>query len=578
MKRKIFSLFLTLALSASLFAGCSGGSGTDDTTAGATSEDTTAGATSDTTSENTEDTTGSDASGGSGDGVLNICVGPNPDTIDPALNSSVDGATMIIHAFEGLYRLDRDGVPEPGMAESVDISDDGLKYTFHLREGLKWSDGTPLTANDFVYSWLRAINPETAADYGYMFETIAGYEEAIGEEGAEFNPDALQISAPDDLTLEVTLISRTPYFLELTAFPTYMPVQEATVEANGDAWATSAATYVGNGPYKITEFVSSSHITMEKNEGYWELEKLGPEKIVFNLIEDSVAQFNAFQSGELSFVDDVPPDEIEALSSNPAFHMPAQMGTYYISFNNQMAPFDNPLVRKAFSLAIDRTHIASVLAKGYLPAGAWVPPGLSDADATKEFRDVGGDYIDPSESAYAANLEEAKAALAEAGYPEGEGLPTIEYIYNDSALHQAVAEALQDMWGQLGANVEIEVTEWATFLQLRKNGEYMTARDGWLNDYNDPIGVLDLFIIGGGNNNSQYKNAEYDALISQIKSSGDSEERMKLMHEAEDILMNDWVFAPVMYYADPYMLDPALDDSVWSSSLGYKYFMYADLK
>ena len=572
MKRRNLALLVTLALSVSLFAGCAADNtssvGDTDTTeaVGTTSEDTTEGAAAE------DIVVDADA--------LNVCVGPNPDTIDPALNSAVDGATMIIHAFEGLYRLDKNGTPEPGSAESVDISDDGLQYTFHLREGLKWSDGSPLTAEDFVYSWRRAINPDTGADYEYMFESIAGYAEAIGDEedeDHEFDPDAFQVSAPDDFTLEVTLISRTPYFLELTAFPVYMPVQEATVEANGDAWATKAETYVGNGPYKITEFVLSSHITMEKNYDYWEVEKVGPEKIVFHLIEDTVAQYNAFQSGELSLINDVPPDEIESLRSNPAFHMPAQMGTYYVSFNNQVAPFDNELVRKAFSLAIDRTYIANVLAKGYIPAGAWVPPGLTDADPTKEFRDVGGNYLDPSDSAYAANLEEAKAALAEAGYPDGEGLPVIEYIFNNTALHQSVAEALQDMWGQLGAKVEIEVNEWATFLNLRKNGEYMVARDGWLNDYNDPIGVLDLFITGGGNNNSQYKNPEYDALINTIKNTADNTERMKLLHEAEDILMDNWVFAPIMYYANPFMLDPALSDSVWTSPLGYYYFMYAKM-
>ena len=564
MKRKIFASLVTLTLCASLFAAC-GNSTSNKDTGSTTSANTTVAVSDTTTAPNT-------TAAATGD-VLNVCVGPNPDTIDPALNSSVDGATYIIHAFEGLYRLDKNGTPEPAEAQSVDISDDGLNYTFHLRQGLKWSDGSPLTANDFVYSWRRAIDPATAADYSYMFETIAGYTDATATE--TFNPDLFQVTAPDDLTLKVTLISRTPYFLELTAFPTYMPVQKATIDANGDAWATKAETYIGNGPYKVTEFVPSSRITMEKNPNYWEVAKLGPQKIVFNLIEDNVAAFNAFQSGQLSFDNNIPPDEIESLKSNAAFHMPAQMGTYYVSFNNQKAPFDNPLVRKAFSLAIDRTYIANVLAKGYIPAGAWVPPGLKDADPTKQFRDVGGNYIDPSTEAYAKNLEDAKAALAEAGYPNGEGLPTIEYIYNDSALHKAVAEALQNMWSQLGAKVTLSVTEWATFLNQRKNGEYMVARDGWLNDYNDPIGMLDLFITGGGNNNVQYKNPDYDALITQIKSTADNTERMKLLHQAEDILMQNWVFAPIMYYANPYMSDPAYGNSIWTSPLGYDYFMYA---
>ena len=213
-----------------------------------------------------------------------------------------------------------------------------------------------------------------------------------------YNPDALQVKALDDNTLQVTLTARTPYFLELTAFPAYAPVQQATVEANGEAWAVDAATYIGNGPYKIAEWVPSSHITMVKNENYWNVDSLaGPDTLQFTLMEDDAAQLTAFQSGELDFIDTVPNDEIDALSSTPEFHKEGQIGTYYVSYNTQAAPFDDPLVRQAFTLAVDRDYICKQIGKsGQIPAGAFVSEGLSDAAEGSSFREVGGDYYDPT--------------------------------------------------------------------------------------------------------------------------------------------------------------------------------------
>lgn len=502
---------------------------------------------------------------------LSVCVGPDPDTIDPALNSAVDGATLIIHGFEGLYTLDQSGTPIPGQAESVDVSEDGKTYTFHLRDGLKWSDGTPITTEDFVWSWKRAVDPTTASDYSYMFECIEGFDKASTGE-----LDALAVKAIDEKTLEVKLIAATPYFLELTAFPTFSPVQKATVDANGEAWALSPETYIGNGPYKMTEWVKGSHMTYVKNENYWNVEALGPDTIKFALIEDDVAQLSAFQNGTILFADAMPNDEIDAWKEKAEFHLNGQLGTYYVSFQTQQPPLDNPKVRQALTLAIDREWIVTNIGKsGQQPAGAFVPTGLTDADPTKEFRTVGGDYYDPMD--YEGNLEKAKALLAEAGYPEGKGLPTIEYLYNEGTGHQQIGEALQNMWSKLGVNVELVSQEWATFLNTRKSHQYFIARNGWLGDYNDPISFLDMWITGGGNNDAKWSNAKYDELISKIKASSDREERMKLMHEAEDIIFEEWMLCPIYYYVDLYLQAQNLE-GVWASPLGYKYFMFASVK
>lgn len=496
---------------------------------------------------------------------LAVCIGPNPDTIDPALNSAVDGATLIIHAFEGLYTLDKTGTPIPGQALSYDLSDDGLTYTFHLRDGLKWSDGTDLKASDFVYSWNRAISPDTAADYAYIFDIIEGYKDG-----------KLNVTAPDDKTLVVKLYNKTPYFLELTAFPTYAPVRQDLIEANGDAWATKVETYVGNGPYKMSEWVPGGYIKYVKNEFYWNYKNLGPADIKFVLMDDDSAILNAFQSGGILFADSMPNDEIATWSDKPEFHKAGQLGTYYISFNVKKAPLDNVKIREALTLAIDRQYICDKIGlAGQVPAGGYVSTGLFDADKTKEFRTVGGDYYDPYD--YAGNVEKAKQLLIDAGFPGGEGLPTIEYLYNVGTGHQLIGEALQNMWSKIGVKVEIASQEWSTFLNTRKNGDYFIARNGWLCDYNDPISMLDMWVTGGGNNDAQWSNTDYDALIKQVKSSSDAAERMKLMHQAEDIIFSDWMLSPIYYYVDIYLQSTTLNNT-WSSPLGYKYFMYSSLK
>jgi len=552
MKRKIALLLSLVMLTSMLATAC--GSKSGETTA-------TTAAGTDTTAASTDATA---AAASAQDLVVNV--GPDPDTIDPALNSSVDGATLIIHAFEGLYTLDETGTPIPGQAESVAISDDGLTYTFTLRDGLKWTDGSDLTAEDFVYSWNRAISPDTASDYAYMFESIAGYDTGT-----------LDVTATDAKTLVVKLNAVTPYFLELTAFPTFSPVKKDIVEADPEAWATKVDSYVGNGPYKMIEWVPGSYIKYEKNPNYWNVAALGPDTIKFVLMEDDVSILNAFVNGDILFADQMPNDEITAWQDKAEFHKAGQLGTYYVSYNTTAAPLDNILVREALTLAVDRDYICVNIGKsGQEPAGAYVPTGLTDADATKEYRTVGGDYYDPTAAGNAANLQKAKDLLAEAGYPNGEGLPTLEYLYNEGTGHQQIGEALQSMWAAIGVNVDLVSQDWATFLNSRKNGDYEIARNGWLADYNDPITFLDMWITGGGNNDAQWSNADYDALISQIKSSSDQTERFKLMHEAEDILFKEWVLCPIYYYVDIYLQSTNLT-GVWSSPLGYKYFMYAKI-
>lgn len=521
-------------------------------------------------SSNNEDNTDADVpSTGDWNGELSVVVGPEPDTIDPALNSAVDGGTYIVHAFEGLMTLDENASPVAGQAESYDLSEDGTVYTFHLRDGLKWSDGSDLTAADFVYSWNRAIAPETAADYEYMFDCIDGYADG-----------SLNVTAVDEKTLEVVLITATPYFLELCAFPAYAPVKQDVVEANPDGWTLDPATYIGNGPYKMTAWDHNSQIVMEKNPNYWNADAVVADTIRFVLMEDDSAQLAAYENNEVVMIDSVPTDEIPTLETRNDYHVDGQLGTYYVSFQTQDEIMSNPLLRKALILAVDRTYMVEEVAQaGQEEAGAYVPIGLSDVDPAKEFREVGGNYYDPYD--YEGNLELAKQALADAGYPNGEGLPTLEYLYNEGTSHQLIGEALQNMWAQIGVNVELVSQEWNTFLNTRKDGDYQIARNGWLGDYNDPISFLDMWVTKegnkGGNNDAQWSNREYDKLISEIKSTSDPEERMSKMHQAEDLIFAEWMLCPLYYYTDIYMIKENVE-GFYASKLGFKYFMYASVK
>lgn len=506
-----------------------------------------------------------------GDGVVDVCVASEPESIDPAHNTAVDGAIMIQHAFEGLIKWVDDGKGNatlaPGMAESWDKSDDELTWTFHIREDAVWSDGEPVTANDFVYSWNRLVAKETAADYEYMVDMVKGY-------GTGGN---LDISAPDDKTFVVNLNAKCAYFEEICAFPATFPVRQDIIEQYGDQWTFDPATYISNGPFVMAEWVHNSYIRFVPNENYYGAADVTAKEIKFHLMDDANAMYAAFRNGELDFIEEVPQDEIQALLRSGDLIVGDYIGTYYVCFQTERAPFDDPLVREAFSLAIDRNYICyQVTGRGEVPATGYVPAGIYDAAGPgSDFREIGGDYYSVAEADYQANCDKARELLAEAGYPNGEGFPVVEYLYNTNEGHKAIGEALQNMWQtELGVTVTLQNQEWNTFLQERKNGNYSVARNGWIADYNDPMSFLDMWLTGGGNNDAQYKNSEYDAIIAQAKASSDSDERMSLMHDAEDILIGqDKVLAPVYFYTQPYMINPDLK-GMYYTPLGYFFFGY----
>ena len=560
--------FLALALASVMavsVAACGSSSSTNDTSA----------ADSSTTTEAADTTASADGYN------LAVCLASEPMTIDPALNSAVDGAIMANHMFEGLVKWVDNGSGEaelaPGQAESWEktVNDDGtVTYAIKMRDGIKWSDGKDVTAGDFEYSWKRLADPATAADYCYMIDMVQGYAE-VADGSAD--KDTLGIKAIDDKNLEITLSYDCPYFEEIMAFPATFPVRQDIVEGN-EEWTYSPETYIGNGAYKMVEWSHNAYILTEKSETYYDYEKLGPDTIKYTLLDDNNAMLAAFNSGELNFIMNFPTDEMANYLASGQITVAPYIGTYYVCFNTEDEVFSNPLVRQAFSLVIDRNYIVeNVSQSGEVPATGYVPSGEYDAEGANgdDFRTVGGEYYSVSADDYQANCDKARELLAEAGYPNGEGFPAVEYMYNTDDRHKAIAEALQNMWQtELGVTVNLSNQDWNVFLKSRKDGDFQIARNGWIADYNDPCSFLDMWYTGGGNNDAQYSNPEYDALIDAAKATSDQTERMAAFHKAEDLLIGqDSVLAPIYFYTNPYMLSDNIS-GMYYTPLGYFFFGY----
>lgn len=506
-------------------------------------------------------------------------LGADPKTIDPQLNSAVDGSTIIHNAFEGLMREDSDGKIVPAVAEKYEVSDDGTVYKFYLRKDAKWSDGEPVVAGDFVYAWHRALNPEVAAEYAYQLYYIKNGEAFYNKEEG-ITVDDIGVKALDDNTLEVTLEAPCPYFLSLAAFPTYFPVRQDVIEANGDRWALKPETYIGNGPFKMSQWVEKESMTFVKNENYWDAANVKLETLQVKLIDDEVTYLSAFKAGEIDIIESPPQAEIPSLVANGTAKIYPYLGTYFYVINlsdngKNVDPkvdefLQNPKVREALTLAIDRTLIVEKVAQGgQKPATSYVPDGVLDS-AGKDFHE---DYLPPT-----ADIEKAKKLLEEAGYPNGEGAPTVTFTFNTGSGHQMIAQAIQDMWKKnLGINIELKNEEWAVFQDTRNNFNYSIARHGWIGDYNDPMTFLDMWTTGNGQNNSGYSNKEYDDLIYAAKVEEDAAKRTEMLHKAEDILMADLPIIPIYFYTNVLCINPKVEGT-YKSLLGQMEFRDAYVK
>ena len=524
--------------------------------------------------------------------TLKVLLGSEPDYLDPTLNSSTDGAALALNSFVGLYTLDENNNCVPALADGEpEISEDGLHYTFKLIES-KWSNGEELTANDFVYSWNRAVAPETAADCSYMFAPIATNEDGT-----------LKVEATDDYTLEVELNAPCAYFYDLLAFTTFLPVYQPDVEAaNPDgtapgAWAQNPG-FVCNGAFTLSEWKHNESMVYTKNPNFYRSDDVSLEKLEFMLSDDDTAIYAAYNNGDLDFVDQkIPSDEIESLKGNPEFHVLDSLGTYYVGFNVNSDIFDGltpeqaAKMRQALSLLIDRQWIVdTVEPTEKTPADTFIPDGMADGNGgVFEAADAG--YYDATTTG-AGNVEEAVKLLEDCGYSftdKGDGTydisPALEvtYLTNPSTTHEGVAALIQQDWGKVGIQVKVETEDWNVFLEDRKAGKFDIAREGWIADFNDPINMLEMWVSYGGNNDMQLgKNptpqapdwTEYDELIQEIYVETDYAKRAELMHKAEDMLMSTYAVVPVYYYNHIY-LQKSNVEGVYATTNMNIYFMYA---
>ena len=572
--------------------------------------------------------------------VINVCLASEPDTIDPALNSAVDGATLTAHLFSGLakWAQDENGNLEivadaaTELPEGVTNEDGTVTYTYTLRDGMTWSDGQPVTAGDFAFAWKRAASPALAADYGYMFEVVDGYADvwATDDAGNYVNPDAeLNVVALDGKTLQVTLSNTVAYWNELLAFPAYFPVREDVV-AN-EAWATDPSTYVCNGPYTMAAWDHNSVISLQKNPNYYNADAITMDTINFYLSDDANNMLSNFENRSWQLIDDVPTNEIASLKEEypDEFVVAGQIGTYYVcwNINEEILPASSTLtgadaekakeeIRNAIGLLLDRNYIVEEIGQaGQVPASSFVSMGMTDADGSQFYQNAGHNdafdgYYDVSKDSFESNFNTAVETLKkyytfDEATQQFTDFPTLTYLYNTGESHKATGEYLQSALAAVGITMNLENQEWATFLNTRKNGDYSIARNGWVADYNDPICFLDMWTTASGNNDVQFgkgANADvaiynldltpygydvnvtngtwaqtYDVLISSIKSCTDSANRYAMMHIAEDMLMQTGCIVPLYFYTDIYMLDSNVH-GFYSNPLGYKYFMYCTIE
>lgn len=467
---------------------------------------------------------------------LVVINGAEPETLDPALITGQPEGRIAHALFEGLTTFNAEGRPVPGVAESWEISPDGRIYTFHLRENARWSDGSPVTAHDFVRSWERTLRPETTSAYSYMLFPIRNAQAFAEGKLKDFSE--VGAAALDNHTLRVELENPTPYFLDLCAFVTYKPVPVELIEKVGDDWI-KPEHIVNNGAFLLETWRINDRVRLRKNPQYWNKDNVAMETVDILPISKANTAFNFYESGQADLIMDkglTPPSLLDTLKTRDDFHAAPFLGIYFIRFNCSKPPFDDVRVRRAFSLAIDKREITEKITRaGEVPAHAFVPPGIEG-------------YVSPEGPE--RNPELARQLLAEAGFPDGKGFPLTTYLYSEGELNEAIAVELQSMWRQvLGVNVILARQEWKVYLNSLNSLDFGIARSSWIGDYPDPNTFLDMFVTDGGNNRTGWSDPEYDRLIQDATRETDPRKRFAILQQAERILVDTQMpICPLYYY------------------------------
>ncbi|WP_439815209.1 peptide ABC transporter substrate-binding protein [Zavarzinia sp. CC-PAN008] len=471
-----------------------------------------------------------------------------PESIDPHKSTGVSENVIQNDLFEGLVAFAADGSLIPGAAASWTVSDDGLVYTFTLRAEGKWSDGSPVTADDFVYSLRRAVDPATASDYAPILSPIVGADAITG--GTEKAPETLGVKALAPNRLEIRLRASTPYFLGLLAHNIAFPVKQSVVEQFGQQW-TRPGNIVGNGAFRLTEWVPQSQITAVPNELFHDRASVKLDTVVYYPLEDMAEELKRYRAGELDVTYDVPSDQIKRMAAErpDEFKNTPYFGTYFYVINLTREPLGSQLpIRRALSMALDRDVLTDKITQGgELPAYGFVPPGVPGYDAQA------ADYASMSQTDRTA---EAKRLLAEAGYGPDNPL-NVEILYNTNENHRKIAVAVAAMWKPLGVETTLTNQEWKVYLETRDQKQFELARAAWIGDYVDPSSFLDLFISTAGvRNDSGYDNKAYDEILATAAMTTDPAARFDLLERAEAMMLADQPLIPIYTYTSQHMVSP----------------------
>lgn len=484
--------------------------------------------------------------------ILRLGNGNEPQGLDPHLVTGVIEHRIITALLEGLVAEDpHDLSPvNDGVAESWDISEDQKTYTFHLRESARWSNGDPVTSMDFVESYKRMLTPVLASEYAYMLHIVENAKAYNEGEIDDFSKVGFE--APDEKTLIVRLNHPTPYFLSLLNHYSWFPVHIPTIEKHGPVYErgsrwTRAENFVGNGPFVLKEWSPNEVIVVEKNPNYWDADTVKLNEIHFYPIESETTEERNFRSGKLHVTYVLPLTKIPVYQKNnpDLIRIDDYLATYFYRINVTRPPLNDVRVRQALTMAIDRESIVNnILKGGQKPALSLIPPSTAGY-TSKNHQDQ--------------DFEKAREMLAEAGFPNGEGFPKLELLYNTLEQHRTIAEAIQQMWKEnLNINVELVNQEWKVYLDTQKNLNYDICRAGWTGDYVDPNTFMDMWYEGGGNNDTGWVNKEYEALVDKASMTADKEERLELFQQAEKILLEESPIIPIYYYTRFYAIDPAV--------------------
>jgi len=471
------------------------------------------------------------------DKVFHFSNGSEPEYLDPGLISDAVSSNVVINLFEGLTEYDSQTLAvKPGVATHWKVSADKKTYTFYLRQNAKWSDGSNLTAHDFVYSWQRVLKPETASKYAFIMYFMKNAK-AINH-GKQADVTKLGAKALDAYTLQVQLEHPAPFFPAVAGWYTYRPVKKDIVEKYKEKW-TLPEHFVGNGFFKLSEWIPQKHIALVRNEHYWDKKNVHLDKVMFYALEDRETALKQFMKGDIHFTYDPPPVKLPTLRTHPEFMETPCMANYLIILNTEEAPLDNKKFRQALAHAIDRKQFVKIMNQGVASAN-YTPLGL-------------GSYVPPKGNEF--NPEKARALLKDAGFESNDQIPEITMVYNTKAQHKMAMEILQNMWKRhLGIEVTLQNMEFKVLIKRQNSKDYQISRFGWYGDYSDPNTFLEIFLSDSTGNHTNWKNAEYDALIAKAMHVSEIDKRNRLYYQAESILMDESPVIPIFTVSMPALL------------------------